>query len=607
MRRVFGWRPSLLASFSILGVLITALTAIAFAWILERRLEQAALWQEAESAADQVALILSPNLTEADFSASLSPAKYAQVDELVHHDIMREHIVRVKIWNNEGMLLYSDDGSLVGQQFPVSDELAKALGGDIATDVSNLTKSENAAERPLYNRLLEVYVPIRSGGAGPVTGAYEIYHDLAVLEPNLAMTRRFVWSSAALGFLLLYGSLFTLVRNASRELSRRNDENKRLFEQEQIRRKELSALYDLSRALADAHDFDTILDLVTRQAVETVEVTFCRVAIIDGDDLLIRAAYPVRLLDQDLAVGERYPVALNHLFKQALDQNEPIVTPAENSGLSDLEREALFLGMAKTLCIMPLRAGERALGLLLLAEVRSQEREPFSADKLRLARSIGDQAASALYRVELFVELEQSYLGTVLALANAVEAKDTYTADHAEQLADMALTVGRDMGLTERQLDDLRYAAILHDIGKIGVPDAVLKKPSRLEPAEWALMRQHPSIGARILAPVPRLASAARIVRHHHERYDGTGYPDGLAGDAIPLGARILTVVDSYSAIVDRRVYKEAFSHAEAVAELRKHAGTQFDPQVVSMFLTKFNDAGKLQDSSLSIEVASRS
>jgi HD-GYP domain-containing protein (c-di-GMP phosphodiesterase class II) len=239
--------------------------------------------------------------------------------------------------------------------------------------------------------------------------------------------------------------------------------------------------------------------------------------------------------------------------------------------------------------------------------VRSQEREPFSADKLRLARSIGDQAASALYRVELFVQLEQSYLGTVLALANAVDAKDTYTADHAEQLADMALTVGRALGLTERQLDDLRYAAILHDIGKIGVPDAVLQKPARLEPAEWALMRQHPSIGARILAPVPGLARAARIVRHHHERYDGTGYPDGLAGEAIPLGARILTVVDSYSAIVDRRVYKEACSHEEAVSELRKHAGTQFDPQVVTVFLAKFNDAGKLQDSSLSTEVASRS
>src|SRR6185503_16231686 len=124
--------------------------------------------------------------------------------------------------------------------------------------------------------------------------------------------------------------------------------------------------------------------------------------------------------------------------------------------------------------------------------------------------------------------------------------------------AEMALTVGRALGMTRNELEDLRYGAILHDIGKIGVPDAVLQKPSRLEEAEWALMRQHPAIGAGILAPIPHLAGAALVVRHHHERYDGGGYPDGLAGEAIPLGARILTVVDSYSAIVDRRVYKGA-------------------------------------------------
>jgi HD-GYP domain-containing protein (c-di-GMP phosphodiesterase class II) len=107
-------------------------------------------------------------------------------------------------------------------------------------------------------------------------------------------------------------------------------------------------------------------------------------------------------------------------------------------------------------------------------------------------------------------------------------------------------------------------------------------------------MREHPSIGARILAPVPHLASAAQIVRHHHERYDGKGYPDGLAGETIPLGARILTVVDSYSAITDKRVYKEARSHAEAVSELRKHAGTQFDPRVVEVFLARSSELVKI-------------
>jgi HD-GYP domain-containing protein (c-di-GMP phosphodiesterase class II) len=148
----------------------------------------------------------------------------------------------------------------------------------------------------------------------------------------------------------------------------------------------------------------------------------------------------------------------------------------------------------------------------------------------------------------------------------------------------MALAVGRELGFTARELQDLRYGAILHDIGKIGVPDAILRKPGKLDTDEWKLMRQHPDIGSRILAPVPQLAGAARIVRHHHERYDGKGYPDGLAGEAIPLGARILTVVDSFSAITDARVYKAARSEVEALAELKKHAGTQFDPRVVEVF-----------------------
>jgi len=149
----------------------------------------------------------------------------------------------------------------------------------------------------------------------------------------------------------------------------------------------------------------------------------------------------------------------------------------------------------------------------------------------------------------------------------------------------MALAVGRQLGMNAHELEDLRYGAILHDIGKIGVPDQVLKKPTGLEAQEWEIIRQHPLIGAKILEPVAHLTGAARIVRHHHERYDGTGYPDGLAGEAIPLGARILAVVDAYCAIEDERVYKPARSREEAVAELKRCAGSQFDPHLVEIFL----------------------
>ncbi|MBI3915317.1 MAG: GAF domain-containing protein [Chloroflexi bacterium] len=371
-------------------------------------------------------------------------------------------------------------------------------------------------------------------------------------------------------------------------------QNARLFEEEQTRRAELGALYDLSRVLADApYVFDIILDLVARRAVETIHVTFARLALIENGECVLRAAYPARGLERDLGVGRHEAIQQMPVCYRASQQNAPVILHRDDPELTDTERDALFLApsagsgqvLAQSLCLVPLRSGDRALGLLMLGEARREERESFTPEKINLARSIADQAASALHRAELFTQLEHSYLETVLALANAVDAKDMYTADHAQRLAQMALAVGREIDLTPRELDDLRYGAILHDIGKIGVPDSILKKPAKLDADEWKIMRQHPEIGARILAPISRLVQAARIVRHHHERVDGKGYPDGLSGETIPLGARILTIVDSYSAIMDKRVYKEARSQDEALTELKKHAGTQFDPHIVEIFL----------------------
>ena len=363
-------------------------------------------------------------------------------------------------------------------------------------------------------------------------------------------------------------------------------ENARLFESEQTRREELAALYDLSRDLADTvDDVEALLTRVARRAVETVHSTFVRIMLMNGDELTVSAAYPARVLERDLQVGRHECIDMLPVCRRALEQNAPMVLHAASDWIDYHEREVLFLGVAQTLCLIPLRLDGRTRGILMFGEARREEREPFNPEKIRLARSIGDQTASALRRAELFVELQQTYLQTVLALANAVDAKDTYTTNHAQNMADMARLVGHALGLPPRELETLNYAAILHDIGKIGIPDAILQKPSKLDDEEWKVMRRHPEIGERILAPIPRLGEAAKLVRHHHERYNGGGYPDGLAGEAIPLGARILAVVDSYSAIRDRRVYKSAQSDEEAVAELARCAGTQFDSNIVKVFL----------------------
>jgi putative nucleotidyltransferase with HDIG domain len=197
---------------------------------------------------------------------------------------------------------------------------------------------------------------------------------------------------------------------------------------------------------------------------------------------------------------------------------------------------------------------------------------------------ISDYAASAIQRASLHEQLEESFMQTVVSLANAMDARDTYTSDHSQRMADMATVVARKLKLTEREIETLHWAAILHDIGKIGVPDEILNKKGPLNKKEWVIMKEHPIIGAQIVQPVQYLAPVSPIIRAHHEKYDGTGYPYGLEGEDIPLGARILAVVDAYVAIRDKRVYSDSHTHEEAVAELRRNSGTQFDPEVVDLF-----------------------
>lgn len=233
--------------------------------------------------------------------------------------------------------------------------------------------------------------------------------------------------------------------------------------------------------------------------------------------------------------------------------------------------------------VAPMRWEPGGLGAIVVGA--RGESGGFSGRDLRLARGIADITSLALGNAARFVELERAYVSTVEALANALEAQDEYTGDHARALAEMALAVGSELGLEGERLKTLELAALFHDIGKIGVPSEIIRKPGPLTAAERREMNRHPEIGAQILAPVPFLEPIRSIVRCCHERWDGKGYPDGLAGERIPLEARIVFVCDAYHAMTSDRPYRAALPVREAVRRLRLASGTQFDPAIVTVFI----------------------
>ena len=204
---------------------------------------------------------------------------------------------------------------------------------------------------------------------------------------------------------------------------------------------------------------------------------------------------------------------------------------------------------------------------------------------MRLLAGVADQVKLAVANASSFESLERTFLSTVEALANALEANDEYTSSHARWITDLALRVGRALGLDARALKRLELGALFHDIGKIGIPEAILSKPGPLTPDEWNVVRLHPELGARILGPIERLEDVCEIVRHCHEHWDGSGYPEGIGGEEIPIEARVVLVCDAYHAMTTDRPYRKRLPVEEARRRLREAAGTQFDPDVVEVFL----------------------
>ncbi|MDP2949562.1 MAG: HD domain-containing phosphohydrolase, partial [Chloroflexota bacterium] len=261
--------------------------------------------------------------------------------------------------------------------------------------------------------------------------------------------------------------------------------------------------------------------------------------------------------------------------------------PASSSDVEDDPRYARGQGLVQHLGIgsalaAPIMDGNTAIGALLAA---FPERGEVNGQRLGQVKRLANQLSVCIQHARQQTTLKRLTIETVFALAEAIESRDPHTADHCTRLAHYADLLASSLGLAEEETEIIRYGAALHDAGKVGVSDAILKKPDKLTPEEWAEIRLHPYIGGQLCKRVTFLRDAYPIVYYHHERYDGNGYPDGLRGQDIPLAARIVAVADAYDAMTSHRPYRAAMSHAQAVRELRRGAGSQWDPELVPIFL----------------------
>ena len=360
-----------------------------------------------------------------------------------------------------------------------------------------------------------------------------------------------------------------------------------LFEQTEHRLQRLAALHNIDLAITAGLDLQMVHTILLAQATAQLGNDAARILMLTPASRTLRP-----LVSQGfLQTPARVEIPLDHCLAGQVAVERRLISVSDLSKANGKEKgEMIPSGEGfVTYHGVPLVAKGEVKGVLEIFH-----RRPYhpSADWLEFLENLSDQAAIAIYNAELYAHLQQSnfelevaYDTTLEGWARALELRDQETEGHSRRVSDLTVRLARALGMPERDIPHIRRGALLHDIGKIVVPDRILFKTGPLNDDEWHVMRQHPENGARLLEPIPFLRNAITIPYCHHERWDGSGYPRGLKGEEIPLPARIFAVVDVWDALRSDRPYRQAWTQSESLAYIREQAGKQFDPQVVDIFL----------------------
>lgn len=382
-----------------------------------------------------------------------------------------------------------------------------------------------------------------------------------------------IYSSQDIRFLEILGSEAALALK-----------NAHLFDEKTQRVRELTALNELAHALGQPTELGSVLDAAMHQVMAVTAADSGSIMLLEKGDMTFRIVASRGIAPR--VVSSSRSTVDEGIAGWVAKNRQPLILVDDTDPRF---RAYLKRGEIVSAISAPIIFKDTLIGVL---NVNRRSADLFTSENLNVVTSFAAQLGVVIENARLFAELESTTLGTIEALAAAVDAKDPYTFGHSRAVTDYSVAIALRMDLPEQEVQTLRIAATLHDIGKIGVEGSILNKNGPLTSEEWSQIRRHPTIAADILGSLEFLRETVPLILFHHERYGGGGYPSGVSGETIPLGARIISVADSFNAMTSDRPYRRAMSVEQAKNELVVHSGTQFDPDVVEAFIDALSGNG---------------
>ena len=345
----------------------------------------------------------------------------------------------------------------------------------------------------------------------------------------------------------------------------------------------LALLCEVGKRAGLSSQLTRLIDRITRMTQNTLNAMASSVLLFDDDEQELFfevASGPVKKTLRRIRVGTQSGIA----GWVACNGKPLIVNDVTKDQRFDKGTDIITGFVTRSIICAPMLVHSRVIGVIEV--LNKLDASDFTERDLETLVSVASTAAISIENARLHKSVIDAYKSTIKALAAAIDAKDPYTHGHSQRVMEYALLGGVALSLSREELEDIEYAGILHDIGKIAIPDSILNKSDSLLPSEWEMMHEHPFTGANMLAGIPFLERSRELILHHHERYDGNGYPDGLKGEEIPIGARLIAVADAFDTMTTDRAYRAALTANYSISELYGCSGTQFCPVAVKAFIT---------------------